>query len=126
MNTSGEVLPDIMEDIEPALFIFIREYIRSFSRWDLIKFLQENPGTWDTAANLAGYVGRSVEQIENEVALMAQEGLLRQDGKISEPIYGLTEDAETLALLGQLVSASRDRTFRMKLVYHILRAGGSK
>jgi hypothetical protein len=126
MKASAETLPDIMADMEPDLLTFIRDHIRSFSRWDLLKFLQQNPGTWDTATNLANYVGRSAEQIESEAVQMAREGLLRQDGGPPESIYGLTEDAETRALLDQLVSAARDRTFRMKLVYHILRAGGSQ
>jgi len=41
-------------------------------------------------------------------------------------VYSLTQEPETLSLIEQLVSASRERTFRMKLVYHILRAGGNE
>jgi hypothetical protein len=36
----------------------------------------------------------------------------------------LIDDADILRLISHLVEAAHDRTFRMKLVYHILRAGG--
>jgi len=115
-----------MEDMEPDVLSFIRKHVRSFTRWDLLKFLYLNQITWDTVGNLARYVGRRVEGVETEVVLMVGEGLLRRDEQGSEPVYLLTQEPETLALVEQLVSASRDRAFRMKLVYHILRAGGNE
>ena len=116
----------IMEDMEPEVLLFIVKHVRSFTRWDLLKFLYNNQSTWDTSANLASYIGRSVEQVEVEVVQMAEESLLYQDTQAQEPVYALVEDSEILASIGRLVTASQDRTFRMKLVYHILRAGGSK
>ncbi len=127
MKSHSTLSFDIMEDVEPDVLSFIRKYVRSFTRWDLLKLLYHNPGTWDTTANLARYIGRGTERVEAEVVQMAQEGLLRRDEQTSEePVYMLTIDPETLVLIKKLVSASRDRTFRMKLVYHILRAGGIK
>jgi hypothetical protein len=119
-------MSDIMEDMEPGVLVFIKRHIRSFTCWDLLRFLFENPGTWDTTENLARYVGRQVERVESEVRLMTSEGLLRQDNQGPKPVYALTQDLETLDLIKQLVSASQDRAFRMKLVYHILRAGGNE
>lgn len=115
-----------MQDVDPDVLRFIKKHVRSFTRWDVLRFLFHNPGTWDTATNLAGYVGRQAEQMENEVIQMAKEGLLRRDEQVPEPVYALTADTETLTLVERLVSAARDRTFRMKLVYHILQAGGNK
>jgi predicted transcriptional regulator len=119
-------LSDLMEDMEPGVLSFIRKHVRSFPRWDLLKFLHQNQSAWNTVDNLARYVGRQVEQVETEVTLMAKEELLRRDEQGSDAVFSLTQDPETLALIGQLISASQDRTFRMKLVYHILRAGGSE
>jgi len=126
MKNQGTLPFDIMEDIEPGVFSFIKKHVRSFTRWDLLKFLYHNPNTRDTATNLARYIGRQVERVEAEVVHMTQEGLLCRDEQALETVYTLTADPEILALLEQLVSASQDRTFRMKLVYHILRAGGNK
>lgn len=126
MENRNSLMSVIMEDMEPDVLSFIRKHVRSFTRWDLLKFLYLNQSTWDTVGNLARYVGRRVEGVETEVVLMAGEGLLRRDEQGSEPVYLLTQEPETLALVEQLVSASRDRAFRMKLVYHILRAGGNE
>jgi len=126
MESRNSLMSDIMEDMEPGVLSFIRKHVRSFPRWDLLKFLYHNQGTQDTVDNLARYVGRQVERVETEVTLMAKEGLLCRDEQGSDFVYALTQDPETLALIGQLVSAAQDRTFRMKLVYHILRAGGNE
>jgi len=126
MKSRSTLMSDIMEDMEPDVLSFIRQHVRSFACWDLIKFLYHNPGTWDTAENLARCVGRRVERVEAEVILMTEAGLLRQDNEGPESVYGLTQDPKTLTLIEQLVSASQDRAFRMKLVYHILRAGGNE
>jgi hypothetical protein len=119
------LMSDIMEDMEPDLLSFIKKHVNSFTRWDLLKFFYQNPGAWDTAKSLANCIGRRAERVEAEVVQMAQEGLLRRDERGAEAVYTLTQDAETLTLVEQLVSGSRERTFRMKLVYHILRAGGN-
>ncbi len=126
MENRNSLMSVIMEDMEPDVLSFIRKHVRSFTRWGLLKFLYLNQSTWDTVGNLARYVGRRVEGVETEVVLMAGEGLLRRDEQGSEPVYSLTQEPETLSLIEQLVSASRDRAFRMKLVYHILRAGGNE
>ncbi len=126
MENHNTLMSDIMEDMEPDMLSFIKKHVRSFARWDLLKFLYQNPGTWDTAPNLANCIGRRAERVEAEVTQMAQEGLLRRDEQGSEAVYILTQDPETLALVERLVSGSQDRTFRMKLVYHILRAGGNE
>lgn len=126
MENHSTLMSDIMEDMEPDMLSFIKRHVRSFTRWDLLKFLYQNPGAWDTARNLATCVGRRAERVEAEVIQMAQEGLLRQDERGSEAVYTLAQEPETLGLVERLVSESRDRTFRMKLVYHILRAGGNE
>lgn len=126
MGNRSSFMSDIMEDMEPGVLSFIRKHVRSFSRWDLLRFLYHNQGTWDTAENLARYIGRQLERVEAEVILMTEEELLRRDERGSDLVYSLTQDPEARTLIGQLVSASRDRTFRMKLVYHILRAGGNE
>jgi hypothetical protein len=126
MESRNSLMSDIMEDMEPGVLSFIRRHVRSFPRWDLLKFLYHNQGTRDTVENLARYIGRQVERVEAEVTLMTKEELLCRDEQGSDVVYALTQDPETLALIGQLVSASQDRTFRMKLVYHILRAGGNE
>ena len=124
MPSHNTLLSDIMEEMDPDVLVFIKEHISSFTRWVVIRFLHENPNTEDTAENLARFVGRAPHVIAGEAREMAEEGILRAETASGHTIYRLTTDAQMRQLIADLVEAARDRTFRMKLVYHILRAGG--
>lgn len=126
MPSHNSLLSDIMEEMDPSVLTFIREHISSFTRWDVIRFLHENPHAEDTAENLARFVGRSPDVIVKEAQEMAEEGILQAETATGRTTYRLTTDAQLRQLIGDLVEAARDRTFRMKLVYHILRAGGQR
>lgn len=124
MDSYNAFLSDVMEEMDPQLLQFIKDHVTTFTRWDTIRFFYENPHTQDTAENLARYVGRSPEIICREADEMAQEGIFQAEKRGEHTIYVLTNDPDARQLIAQLVEAARDRTFRMKLVYHILRAGG--
>lgn len=124
MSSHNTLLSDIMEEMDPAVLTLIREHISSFTRWDVIRFLHENPNTEDTAENLARFVGRAADVIVGEARELAEEGILQAETMAGQTIYCLTTDAQVRQRIADLVEAARDRTFRMKLVYHILRAGG--
>jgi hypothetical protein len=113
-----------MEEMDPGVLTFIKEHIRSFTRWDVIRFLYENPHTEDTAENLARFVGRSPDVIVGEASELAAEGILQIETVAEQTVYRLTTDVALRQRIADLVEAARDRTFRMKLVYHILQAGG--
>ena len=124
MERESNLMSDIMDEMDPQVLGFIKQHVTTFTRWDTLKFFHENPYTQDTAENLARYVGRSPEVIRQEAQEMAQEGLFQSHGRGEHTVYLLTEDDDTRRLIASLVEAARDRNFRMKLVYHILRAGG--
>ncbi len=126
MEERSAFMADIMDEMESEVLAFIKKHVVSFARWDLIKFFHENPNTQDTAENLARYIGRRVEKVAEELGPMVAEGILSRSSQGGHSVYSLTREASTLAIIGRLVEASRDRTFRMKLVYHILRAGGNE
>ena len=124
MDIRGTLMSDLMEDMDPRVLEYIKHHVTSFTRWDTLRFLHENPHTRDTAENLARYVGRASHVIAEEAERMAQEGLLQSEPRGRHTVYWLTDDADLRQLVASLVEAARDRTFRMKLVYHILRAEG--
>jgi hypothetical protein len=126
MGLNGTLMSDIMDEMDPRVLSFIRHHVTTFTRWDMIRFFHENPHTQDTAENLARYVGRSPELIQQEVQEMVAEGILRTFSRGQHTVYLLTDEADTRQLIRDLVEAARDRSFRMKLVYHILRAGGQE
>ena len=117
-------MSDIMDEMDPRVLEFIKNHVTTFTRWDTIRFFHENPNTQDTAENLARYVGRSPAVIRQEAQKMAEEGIFRYIKQGKHTVYLLTSDPDKRRLIANLVEAARDRTFRMKLVYHILRAGG--
>jgi DNA-binding MarR family transcriptional regulator len=124
MQSHNTLLSDIMDEMDPSMLSFIRKHITSFTRWDVIRFLYENPNTEDTAESLARFVGRASHVIAGETQQMNEEGILEAGTMGERTVYRLTADEDTRQLIASLVEAARDRTFRMKLVYHILRAGG--
>ena len=124
MEPHNNLMSDIMDEMDPRVLDFVKQHVTTFTRWDTLRFFHENPYTQDTAENLARYVGRSPDVIRQEAQEMAEEGIFRSLGRGEHTVYLLTEDTDTRRLIASLVEAARDRNFRMKLVYHILRAGG--
>ena len=124
MEQHSTLMSDIMDEMDPGVLRFIRTHVTTFTRWDVIRFFHENANTQDTAENLARYVGRDPEAIRREANELVAEGILCSTIKGEHTVYALTDDPETRRLIATLVEAARERTFRMKLVYHILRAGG--
>ena len=126
MDSHSTLMSEIMDEMDPRVLDFIKQHVNTFTRWDLIRFLCENEKTEDTAENLARYIGRSSQAIRREVDEMTAEGILTRTATGSVPVYMLTNDAEIRQIVATLVKSARERTFRMKLVYHILRAEGGR
>jgi hypothetical protein len=126
MGSRNTLMSDIMEEMDQRVLDFIKKHITTFTRWDVIKFCYENPNTLDTAENLARYVGRTTSVIQQEAEEMAAEGIFRSSSEGGETVYSLNDDVHIRKLVAGLVEGARDRTFRMKLVYHILRAGSQE
>lgn len=126
MESYNNLMSDIMDEMDPRVLEFIKQHVTTFTRWDILRFFHENPNTQDSAENLARYVGRAPGVICQEAQEMAEEGVFRSVKQGEHVIYLLTDDPDLRRLISDLVEAARDRTFRMKLVYHILRAGGQQ
>ncbi|NIV33844.1 MAG: hypothetical protein GWN58_31675, partial [Anaerolineae bacterium] len=41
----------LMNDMDPPLLELVKTKVNSFIKWDLVRFLRENPNTADTAEN---------------------------------------------------------------------------
>jgi predicted transcriptional regulator of viral defense system len=111
----------LMGDMDDKLLDFLKNQVNSFVKWDLVRFFHENPHTADTAENVARYAGRDPVAIEQELAELAESGVLNRE-KIGEMIvYSLAIDHEMRELIDQFVQACDDRQFRVKAIYHIIR-----
>jgi len=99
----------------------LKTTVNTFIKWDLVLFFYENPNTTDTTENIARYIGRDAEGIEGDLNDLAKVGVLdrHESGKLT--VYSLTGDAQIRARIKHFVSASDDRQFRVKAIYHLIR-----
>ena len=111
----------LMNDMDPPLLDLVKTKVNSFIKWDLVRFLRENPNTADTADSIARYVGRNAATVEPELRELVNGGIMEVRSVEGMPIYTLTTDAATRELLDRFIAACEDRHFRVKVIYHIVR-----
>ncbi len=111
----------LMADMDPGLLEFLQTRIDSFGKWDLVRFFHDNPYTMDTAENIARYTGRNVDAIRIDLVDLTRDGVLEEDQLGGMTVYSLVPDDRVRELLEQFVTASDDRQFRVKAIYHIIR-----
>lgn len=115
----------LMADMDPRLLEFLQTTVDSFVKWDLIRFFHDNPYTTDTAENIARYAGRSPETIREDLAELANRGVLQRSTLREMTVYSLSTDPEIRDLLEAFVKASADRQFRVKAIYHIIHSAAA-
>jgi hypothetical protein len=111
----------LMHDMDPQLLELVKTKVNSFIKWDLVRFLQENPNTSDTAENIAKYVGRNATTVEPELEELVNSQIMDMKPLDDMPVYSLTSDSEVRELIERFVTACEDRHFRVKVIYHIVR-----
>jgi len=111
-----------LESIDPELAEFIKAKINSFIKWDILKILNSNPHTVDTAEKLARQCGRPVENVIKNLEEMVRDGLLEIHLVAGIPVYSLPKDEKTRQLIDKFLEACRNRQVRVRVVYHILKS----
>lgn len=112
----------LMDDMDPRLLEFLRDKVNSFIKWDLVRFFHDNPHAADTGENIARYTGRDVRTIAGELIELTQAGVLEQHEVSNQTIYTLASDPSMRDLVRVFVLACDDRLFRVKAIYHVIRA----
>ncbi|NIV36784.1 MAG: hypothetical protein GWN58_47325 [Anaerolineae bacterium] len=110
-----------MNDMDPPLLDLVKTKVNSFIKWDLVRFLRENPNTADTAENIAKYVGRNAATVEPELRELVDSDIMEVKSVDGMQVYSLTTDDSTRELLDRFITACEDRHFRVKVIYHIVR-----
>jgi hypothetical protein len=111
----------LMNDMDPQLLDLVKTKVNSFIKWDLVRFLRENPNTADTAENIAKYIGRNAATVEPELRELVDSQIMEVKSVEGIAVYSLTIDSNTRDLIDQFISACEDRHFRVKVIYHIVR-----
>ena len=121
MATNTDRAADLMNDMDPSLLSFVQTKVTSFVKWDLMRFLHENPHTQDSADNIARYTGRNINDVRPELDELVETDVLCKRQLDDMAVYFLSPDKRTRQLLGEFVVACQDRSFRLKAVYHIIK-----
>ena len=111
----------LMADMDPELLAFLRTKANSFIKWDLIHFFNENRCATDTAENIARYVGRDVTAVEKALQELAAERMLCSESLRRITVYSLADTPREREMFHHFIEASKDRQFRAKAIYHMLR-----
>ena len=111
----------LMNDMDPQLLDLVKNRVNTFIKWDLIRFLRDNPNTADTEENIAKYIGRNAATVEPEVRELVSSQIMEVRTVNGVNIYSLSQDAEMRAVLDRFIEACEDRHFRVKVIYHIVR-----
>lgn len=122
MPQSDDFTTDLMDNIDPRLLELIQTRINSFIKWDLVRFFHENPHTTDTAANIARYTGRDARIVEPELIQLAHDGVLVIEQLPDMRVFTYTENAALRALIADFLEQCKDRQFRVKAIYHVIRS----
>ncbi len=120
--TPMDTASKFMDDMDPLLLEFIQSRVNSFIKWDLVRFFHDNPHAADTTENIARYIGRDTRMIESELKGLVRAGVLQQNQMSGVSVYALTNDRKVREMVSSFVGACNDRQFRVKAIYHVIRA----
>ena len=110
-------------DIDPQILEFLQTKVNSFIKWDLVRYFHDNPYAADTAENIARYIGRDADPIGGELSALVKSGVLqRREPSPDVFVYSLSSDPSVRELVSRFVRACNDRQFRVKAIYHVIRA----
>lgn len=111
----------LMNDMDPQLLDLVKNKVNTFIKWDLVRFLRENPNTADTDENIAKYIGRNAATVEPEIRDLVDCQIMESRAVTDIPVYSMTQDTEVRELIERFIVACEDRHFRVKVIYHIVR-----
>ncbi|MCI0399555.1 MAG: hypothetical protein L0332_16490 [Chloroflexi bacterium] len=121
MDQDDSLTLRLMADMPPELLQFIRSKVTSFVKLDLLRFLHENQFTYDTAENIAHYVGHDEAVIKAALEKLLADGVLEVTIVNNTRVYSLSKDGAMRNIVSQFVEACEDAEFRTKVIFHILR-----
>lgn len=120
--TQVDMDSDVMDDMDPGLLRFLQTTVNTFIKWDLLRYFHDNPHAADTAENIGRYISRETATVAKGLDGLVDSGVLRVNEVSEARVYALSSDADTLALVEQFMQACSDRQFRVKAIYHVIRA----
>lgn len=118
--SGDELTSQLPSSRQLALLNFAKTRINSFIKWDLVKFFYLNTYTLDTVENIAKYIGRNRDVVEQEIEGLVEDGILEKRILGNRPVYMLTTKAAIRPMVDLFVLACEDRVFRIKATDQII------
>lgn len=120
----SDIMPTIADlDINPDAAAMLLPHVDSFVKWELLRFLHDNPDRAATIEELARYTGRDETELKPATRSLAKAGLFRQIDGGGDYAVALTPDEPLRQMIAHLVqSFMADRLVRLAISAHILRA----
>lgn len=98
-------------------------HLDSFVKWELLRFLHDNPDLEAAIEDLARYTGRDETELKPAARALHAAGLFRQGEGEFGYTYSLTSDERLRRQIDQLVEGFvADRLVRLSISSHILKA----
>lgn len=119
-----EATPSITDlGINPDAAAMLLPHLDTFVKWELLRFLHDNPNAVATVGELARYLGRDETELKPAARALAIAGIVRQTDLGPEYAYSLTTDLEKRQLIGHLIQRfMADPLTRLALSTQILRS----
>jgi hypothetical protein len=111
----------LYNDMDPELLDFVKRYVDSFIKWDLLHFFHKNPHTIDTVENIARYAGRDPQIVQRELSDLARRGILEETQMGDMTIYALSPAPDVKDKLDRFIQAGEDQQFRVRAIYHVIK-----
>ncbi|MDQ7028998.1 MAG: hypothetical protein Q9O62_04095 [Ardenticatenia bacterium] len=96
----------------------VSELVATFARWDVVRALFEGPGAFISLNTLASYVGRSADEVEEELAALVAGGFVEEHRQEGQSVYALS--ARAVPLVEEVVLACRDEEICLALVAELV------
>jgi predicted transcriptional regulator len=98
-------------------------HLDSFVKWELLRFLHDNPLTEAAIEDLARYTGRDETEIKSAARALHSAGLIDQGEGEFGYTYSIAKDERTREMIDHIVEGFiADRLVRLAISSHILKA----
>jgi hypothetical protein len=111
---------------DPDVDAFVDANIVSFAAWDLVIYLNRNPGTCESLARLAGVLARQESDMLPAVRRLVDTAVLAEvyessdAGHETPPRYRLTDDPTTRDVVARFIAMAARREHRLEFVRRVL------
>ncbi len=111
-------------ELDPIWVELLTTRVNTFAKWDIVRFFHDNPHMMDTAENIARYMARNAEQVQQELKGLVSAGVLSMEVRGQVEVFRLTENEKIRTLIHDFIAACHDYNFRCKAIDCIIHGMG--